>query len=90
MRRQDWKQAIFWFKLAVNEKADPCTGAFTCPDCSGYIPYLWMCVCYDRLGEYERAAHCNELAGRCRPGDESVAFNRRYFAQIFQDKGQNQ
>ncbi len=82
MRRKDWKQAIFWFKLAVNERSDARSGAFVCPDCSGYIPYLWMCVCYDRLGDRERAFWCNEQAARFRPDDESVAFNRRYFARL--------
>ena len=48
-------------------------------ECRGYIPYLQMCVCYDRLGEWKTAERYNELAERCRPGTETCQLNRKYF-----------
>ena len=88
IRRKDWRQAIFWYKLAVNEgDAHAKSGAFTYPDCCGYIPYMWMCVCYDRLGETERAMRCNECAAAFKPDDANVSYNRRYFAAQTQSKG---
>ena len=40
---------------ALTRHADPKTGAFVSPDCSGYIPCIQLCVCYDRLGDvYKR------------------------------------
>ena len=79
----NWKQAIFWFRLALRAgKAD--AGGFVCPDASGYIPYMWLCVCYDKLGNIPRARACNELAGRCKPQDENYLHNARYFASLDQ------
>ena len=49
------------------------------PECRGYVPYLQMCVCYDRLGEWKMAERYNELAERCRPGTETCQLNRKYF-----------
>ena len=87
MRRRDWEQAIFWYKLAVNEKSGAAAGAFAFPDCSGYIPYMWMCVCYDRLGDTERACRCNECAAAFKPDDANVLLNRRYFQTKLKNKG---
>ncbi len=79
----NWKQAVFWFRLALRAgKAD--AGGFVCPDASGYIPYMWLCVCYDKLGDIPRARACNELAGRCKPQDENYLHNARYFASLEQ------
>ncbi len=49
------------------------------PECRGYVPYLQMCVCYDRLGEWKMAERYNELAERCRPGTETCQLNRKCF-----------
>lgn len=83
----DYRQAVFWYKLAVNEQADAKTGAFVLPGCSGFIPYMWLCVCYDRLGEHEKAAAYNEAAGRINPTDKSYLYNKLYFENLFKCKG---
>lgn len=54
-------------------------GRFRDAGVRGYIPYLQMCVCYDRLGEWKTAERYNELAERCRPGTETCQLNRKYF-----------
>ncbi len=81
LEQGDPRQAIFWFKLAVDEgeRTDGC--GFVCPDHSGYIPCMWLCVCYDRLGQYERAAYWNERAGACKPQDKNYLQNRLYLAE---------
>ena len=86
---KDYRQAIFWYKLAVNEKSDPKTGAFVQPDYNGYIPYIWLAVCYDRLGEHEQAFRCNEKAGEYKPGDKSYLHNKIYFENLLKRKGKN-
>ena len=57
-------------------------GGFVNEDAFGYIPYLQLCVCYDRLGEREAAAHYNRLAGEIRPESPQVLQNRAYFASL--------
>ena len=74
-----YRDAIFWYGQAV--QAGKLTGedGFVMPECRGYVPYLQMCVCYDRLGEWKTAERYNELAERCRPGTEACRLNREYF-----------
>ena len=71
--------AVFWYELALTRHADPKTGAFVSPDCSGYIPCIQLCVCYDRLGDRQKAAAYNDRAEAFKPGDPSCAHNRAYF-----------
>lgn len=71
--------AIFWYELALTRRTDPRSGAFVSPECSGYIPCIQLCVCYDRLGAWETAAAYNDRAEAFKPGDASCAYNRAYF-----------
>ena len=57
------------------------TRGFVQPDCYGYIPYIQLCLCYDAMGQWEKAAAYNEKAAAYKPDDASVAYNRAYFAQ---------
>ncbi|HWQ51957.1 MAG TPA: glycosyltransferase [Terriglobales bacterium] len=78
--RSDYRQARFWFELALNlKKPEPVRGFYQA-DCWGYIPSLECAVCCDKLGDFENAVRYNELAATFKPGSQAVAYNRRYFA----------
>lgn len=77
--RQRYAQAVYWYTRALECKRNDSRGGFTSPDCYGYIPCLQLCVCYDALGEKEKAKIYNELAARYKPDSPAVASNRRYF-----------
>lgn len=79
MARALYKQAIFWFEQATHCEMDTMSGGFVQPDCYGYIPFLQLCVCYDRLGQYEQAAAYNEQAAAYKPEEAAVVHNRAYF-----------
>ncbi len=49
-------------------------GGFILPDCYDYIPAIQLCVCYDKLGEVEKAKAYNDKAG-------STNQMHRHFAQ---------
>lgn len=74
-----YRTAAFWYETAAGRTPDEKSGGFCQPDCYGYIPYMQLCVCCDRLGDRARAAAYNEKAGACKPGDESYLYNRAYF-----------
>lgn len=80
--RERLSQAAFWYTMATTCKQDARRGGFTAPDCYGYLPCIGLCVCYSRMGQYERAARFNELAGQFKPDSPAVAHNREYFAQM--------
>lgn len=81
LEKQAYRQAIFWYKLAAGMERNDQSGAFVMPDCYDYIPYLQLCVCYDRLGDPKQAEAYNEKAGRCKPQSPAYLYNKAYFDQ---------
>ncbi len=79
--RQEWETAIFWYENALRAEKRTEKGAFVQEECYGYLPCIRLCVCYDRLGELERAKMYNEMADVLKAGTEAVTWNRRYFAE---------
>ena len=80
--REQWRQAAFWYELALTRQRDDTSGAFVSPDCYGYLPALQLCVCWYRLGDAEKASAFNELAATFRPEDPSVLQNRTFFSSL--------
>ena len=77
--KEQWEQAIFWYENALRAERRTEEGAFVQEDCYGFLPCIQLCVCYDRLGDRERARMYNEMAGVFKPNDASVLHNRKYF-----------
>lgn len=75
----NFQDAIFWYELAAKQTPDETSGAFVEKDCYGFIPYLQLCVCYDRLNDRKKAIYYNELAGFIKPNNEKYLYNRNYF-----------
>ena len=77
--RAQYRIAAFWYETAAQCTPDTANGGFCQLDCYGYLPYMQLCVCYDRMGEREKAAAFNEKAGTLKPEDPAYRFNRAYF-----------
>ncbi|MDE7083584.1 MAG: glycosyltransferase family 2 protein [Clostridia bacterium] len=71
--------AIYWYELALKADNDAKGGGFVNLDFSGFIPYIQLCVLYDRLGDFEKANFYNEKAGEIKPNDKSYLSNKLYF-----------
>ena len=82
LARARWRQAAFWYELALTRKRDDTSGAFVSPDCYGYLPAIQLCVCWYHLGDVEKAKAFNELAASFRPEDPSVLHNRTFFSSL--------
>ena len=80
MVRQDYHTAVFWFELALKLPGNETTGGFVSWDCHGYLPCIQLCVCYDRLGQRDKAQKYNEMAGKYRPSSPAYLHNLKYFA----------
>lgn len=74
--------AIFWYNLATTLKPNINSGGFEQLEYYDYIPYLGLCVCYDKLENYDAAKKYNELVGKIRPNDEKYLFNKKYFESL--------
>lgn len=81
LESSQYKTAVFWFQTALNCKIDLQKGGFTLPDCYNIIPLLQLCVCCDRLGQYEEAKKYNDLAGLQKPDSPAYLYNKTYFDQ---------
>ena len=82
--RQQYETAAFWYELAASRPMRQQNGGFCQPDCYGYIPHMQLCVCYDRMGQRQKAIAHNELAGAVKPYDHNYLYNKRYFENAAQ------
>lgn len=82
MKQQNYVNAAFWYKAALNCVKDVRSGAFIMEDCYGFIPALQLCVCYDKMGDIDTAIMYNTLAGAYKPNNASVAYNVKYFSGL--------
>ena len=81
MLQEDYQTAAFWFELARTRPREDVSGAFISDDCYGFLPCIQLCVCYDRMGDRQKAEAYNTLAGKYRPHAPSYLYNVQYFAQ---------
>jgi len=77
-----WWQAIFWFELAMRLEKPEKSWGFIREDYWGYIPALECVICYDKLGEYEKAEEYNNKAAEYKGETAAVLHNRRYFSEL--------
>lgn len=84
-------QAIFWYNAALMCPDEYSKDGFVLPEYKDYYPLMQLCVCYDRLGEYDKAKECNRLAGLVKPDSEQVKYNENYFESLGKnDEGKNE
>ncbi len=77
--RGRYRQAAFWYEQALKAEKKTDTGAFVQEECYGFLPAISLCICYDRLGDPEKAEKYNELAGSFQPESEYYRSNLVYF-----------
>lgn len=82
MRENNINSAIYWYQSAIVEQNEMKNGCFVNLEYSGFIPYMQLCVLYDRLGDYVRANACNEEAGKIKPHNPNYLSNKKYFSEI--------
>ncbi len=78
MSNNQYRQAAFWYDLATKLQRPPDNQGFFNHASWTWVPHIQLCVCYDRLGEYELAYHHNEMAAKYIPNSASVLQNREY------------
>lgn len=77
--KKQYHQAIFWYETALTRKRNDQSGAFVQTDCYGYLPSIQLCVCYDRIGDIEKAKQYNEMAGSFNPKSSAYLKNKEYY-----------
>lgn len=86
LEKQEFHAAVFWYKLATQIKISDDNLGFQNHSYSTWMPHLQLCVCYDRLGEFELAYQHNEEARHYQPDHASVLHNKKYLESILKVK----
>lgn len=74
--------AIYWYETALHVPKREYSDGFILPDCYDYVPLMQLCVCYDKLGDRQKAKEYNERAGACKPYSQAYLYNKRYFDSL--------
>ena len=78
----NYHTAVYWYETARNRPKNEHSGGFVLPDCYDYIPFLQLCVCYDKMGDHKKAKEYNERAGVCKPYSKAYLYNKQYFDHL--------
>ncbi|WP_245583579.1 glycosyltransferase [Paenibacillus assamensis] len=80
------QQAIYWFEQATQLAIPSDQLTMTQSSTWTWIPHLKLCVCYDQIGQPEKACYHNELALSYLPDHPSMLYNQTYFKRILGEK----
>ncbi|WP_028545635.1 glycosyltransferase [Paenibacillus taiwanensis] len=86
LEEKQYETAIFWFHAAVDIGLDKNNMSLVNQSHSTWLPHLQLCLCYDRLGQFEKAHEHNEKALAYNPSHPSMLFNKDYFQKLFADR----
>ncbi len=82
LEHENWQNAVYWYQAALDIPKKEASAGFVLPDCYDYIPLLQLCVCYDKLGDKQKAKEYNERAGLCKPYSQAYLYNKQYFENL--------
>ncbi|MDE7439346.1 MAG: glycosyltransferase family 2 protein [Clostridia bacterium] len=74
--------SIYWYEAALKADNGEKSGSFINTDYCAFIPYMQLCVLYDRLGDRKKAYECNLKAGEIKPHNENYLSNVKYFGKL--------
>jgi glycosyltransferase involved in cell wall biosynthesis/predicted SAM-dependent methyltransferase len=84
--KQQWERAIQWFECCLNVRRPTDLLACYQPDFYGYKPYLELCVCYNNIGNLQKALEYNEKALIYRPQDARMLNNKKILTDGIQER----
>jgi glycosyltransferase involved in cell wall biosynthesis/SAM-dependent methyltransferase len=74
--KQQWHRAIQWYELCATIKRPEDLLASYQPEYYTWLPCLQLCVCYNNIGELEKALEWNNKALSYRPQDSRMIHNK--------------
>lgn len=76
--RKNFKNAVFWYELAVKMKNKK-TGGFQHTSYTTWYPHLSLCVSYWQLGNVKESIKHHEITKQYIPNHPKVLFNEEFF-----------
>ncbi|MBM7563932.1 glycosyltransferase [Paenibacillus sacheonensis] len=87
LQRDAYETAAYWYEAALNAPKLDQAWSLQNKSCATWLPHLQLCVCYDKMGDRERAYAHNERAREYRPNDASVLHNKTYLEGVLERPG---
>jgi glycosyltransferase involved in cell wall biosynthesis len=84
LEKNHYKQAIYWYQYATEYQIPEDHIAIENKSFSTWFPHLQLCVCYDRIGDYENSYKHNEIARKYQPDNPHVLHNKLYLENRLQ------
>lgn len=85
LNRNEIQNALFWYKLASDLKKPEESWGFFLESCWTWLPHIQLCICYYKLGEYQKSYEHNEAARFYRPNDENILNNKSLLEGILKN-----
>jgi len=82
LHKNEFKVSAFWYELALKIDISKNNWGFQNHACSTWLPHLQLSVCYERLGEFMKSYHHNEIARQYQPNHPSVIHNKKNLESI--------
>lgn len=79
LERELPRQAAYWYGQALTVPSDKKKGGFFMAEYHGFVPYMQLCVCYDKMGCPEQAFFFHKKAMELKPEDPGVLYDQKYF-----------
>ncbi len=82
LNKGELNYSVYWYETALKADNGEKIGCFVNADYCAFIPYMQLCVLYDRLGDREKAYACNLQAGKIKPHNANYLSNVKYFEKL--------
>lgn len=84
LEQSEYNKAIYWYKHSLTIPTIEILG-FAEKDYDYFIPYINLCICYDKIGNIELAKKYHEKSKLVKPNDSAVLHNDKYFANLIEE-----
>jgi len=79
LHQNRYSEAIYWYSQALSTSMYTTDMSFHNPATATWLPHLQLTVCYDRIGNTEKAVLHHKHAKELNPKHPSVNYNENYF-----------
>jgi FkbM family methyltransferase len=82
LQQNQLDQAVFWYIRATELGLPKKKTMLYYEACWTWLPHVQLCVCFYRLGNYEKAYHHNEEARKHNPDHEHIVTNKELLESV--------
>lgn len=82
VHNRNYDRAIYWYEQAYQTPANNDMLALADRSTWTWLPHIQLCLCYDRIGNPQKAKWHNEQAYAYNPTHPSILHNKKYFENL--------